>query len=399
MTEPGDPALPPRVRASPALSAVPPYPFAELEEGAARRRRAGREVLNFGIGDPDLPPPTWLVESAQHALADPFGQGYSTSRGEEALREAIARWMLVRFGVRVDPQSEVVVLVGSKEGLVGLPRALLGPGEGVGVPDPGYPVYTAATVLAGGRAVRLPLDRESGYLPNWDAFPHGPRLVYLNYPNNPTGRTVDVPALREAVDRARDQRFLLAYDNAYSEMAYGGSPAPSVLEVPDASHVAVEFHSFSKTFGVAGWRLGFAVGNAEAIRLLTRLKSQGDSGAATPLQRAAAEALGRYQGREPPVEVRSSIEEYRRRLERLSAGLTGLGFSAPMPEGGLYLWQEVERGEGARFARQLLEETGIAVTPGAAFGSSGAGNVRWAATRPGAEIDRALTLLRSRPPV
>ena len=388
---------PPRLTASPALDAVPPYPFAELERQAERLRTDGQEVLNFGIGDPDLPPPAWLVESAQREIAAPRASRYSTSRGEPEFREAIAAWMQGRFGVRADMDREIAVLIGSKEGLASMPRALCRPGDTVGVPDPGYPAYRAAVRLALAEPALLPLRAEQGYRPDWDRLRGGTRLVYLNYPNNPTGRVASLSDLAEAVDRARDGGFLIAYDNAYSEVTFGSHPAPSILEVPGGAEVAVEFHSLSKTFGVAGWRLGFAVGNADALDLLVKLKSQSDSGACTPLQRAAATALARYRGRDPPVEVARSVAEYGRRLRSLSDGLTKLDMRAPMPEGGLYLWQEVGDEGGERFAARLLGSSGIAVTPGSGFGGSGKGYVRWAATRPMVEVERALARLATGP--
>ncbi len=392
MSRPG-PVLP--VRESAALAGLPRYPFVALEARIAERRRAGLPVLNFGIGDPDLGPAPALREAARRAVLSDETHRYSTSAGEPELREAIARWVRVRFGVSLDPAEEVVVLSGSKEGLAQFPRAILDAGSRVLVPDPGYPVYRAAAVLAGTRPVTLPLIEREDWRPDWEAAPAAARLCYLNYPNNPTGAVLGVDGLREAAERARDGRFLVAYDNAYSEVTFGGFRAPSLLEVPGGREVGVEFHSFSKTFGVPGWRLGFAIGNAEALRALVKLKSQGDSGVSLPMQRAAIEALGWYQGAERPRTVEASVREYGERLRRLVDGLTGLGMSATLPGGGLYLWQRAPGGSGEGFATRLLAEHGIVVAPGGGFGDAGRAYVRWSVTRPSDEIDRAISLMAS----
>jgi LL-diaminopimelate aminotransferase len=382
---------------STVLRSLPPYPFATLERRAEERRRAGAALHPFHIGDPDLPPPPSVVEAAARAAQDPQNCRYSSSRGEPELREAIGRWMRVRFGVHVDPDTEVAVLIGSKEGLALLPRALADAGDLVGVPDPGYPAYRAAATLSGARIGVVPLDPTDHWRPVWDRLEGAPRLVYLNYPNNPTGAAIDLVALTEAVDRARDGGWTLAFDNAYSELTYGPTGAPSILEVPGGREVGVEFHSFSKTFGVPGWRIGFAVGNASAIAALVKLKGQSDSGAALPLQRAAEAALALYRGRERPPEVERPVREYGRRLARLSQALGAHGVEAPVPDGGLYLWHRAPRGSGSAFADALLDATGILVTPGRAFGPAGEGYVRWAVTRPIAEIEEVDGLLSRAP--
>jgi LL-diaminopimelate aminotransferase len=381
----------PRAR---ALARLPPYPFALLEQKASAAEGT-RRVLRFAIGDPDLPPPSSLVQAALGAMRTPGGNRYSSSRGEPELREAFAEWFHKRFGVSVDPAREVAVLVGSKEGLTALPRALLDPGARVIVPDPGYPAYENAVRLARLRPARLPLDPERGWRPVWDRMPAGGSLVYLNYPNNPTGAVVGRETLAEGLDRVREAHATLAYDNAYSELTFGGPPAPSILELPGAREVAVEFHSLSKTLGIPGWRIGFAVGNAERIAALTDLKSHSDSGAARPLQSAAAQLLREYGAEGWPAEVRSALDEYGQRLRTLAKGLTEAGWPVDEPRGTLYLWQRVPRGDGARFAGTLLEKYGILVTPGGAFGRGGRRYVRWAVTAPSADLAEALDRLRS----
>ncbi len=384
---------PPAFREAIRLARVPPYPFAELERRAAEQERPGRPVLKFAIGDPDLPPPEVLTRALAEILrSDPTSHGYSTSRGEPTLREAVARFLRVRFGVPIDPEREVAILVGSKEGLSGLPRALLGPGEAVAVPDPGYPAYVAAALLNDLAVERLPLRPGGGWLPDWEGLSARVGLAYLNYPNNPTGQVARLPDLKEAVDWAHDHGSALAFDNAYSEITYGSEPAPSILEVPGAREVAVEFHSLSKTFGIPGWRVGFAVGNPDLLRLLVRLKSQSDSGAATPLQRAAVAALGLYRGRERPPEVARAVATYGERIRALAAGLEALGLEVVPPQGALYVWQRVRSG-GADLAERLLDRAGILVTPGSAFGRGGEEYVRWSVTRPLSEIETALRRL------
>jgi LL-diaminopimelate aminotransferase len=389
----GDP--PPMASIADDLARVPPYPFASLEEQARGMAQRGRPVLRFAVGDPDLPPPEALLEGVRESLSAVGAHAYSTSRGEPSLRGAIATWMRARFGVSVDPQSEVAVLLGTKEGLTALPRALLNRGDSVAVPDPGYPAYSGGAILGGYRVERFPLDPEAGWTPIWSRLRPGARLAYLNYPNNPTGQVAGKSILKEAIEEARDRRMILAFDNAYSEITFGDAPAPSLLQIPGGRDVGVEFHSFSKTFGVPGWRLGFAVGNATILDSLVRLKSQVDSGAPTPLQRAAIRGLQLYSNARRPAAIEANVAEYRARSECLSDGLRELGETFVPPAGTLYLWQQAKGGSGTALASQLLKEHAILVTPGEAFGVGGSGYVRWAITRPRQDIVAALSRLRS----
>jgi LL-diaminopimelate aminotransferase len=371
------------------LERLPPYPFRELEEKASR---AGgeRRVLRFAIGDPDIPPPNALIDAAAAAMRLADGNRYSSSAGESVLREAVAAWMQRRFRVSVDPDREVCVLVGSKEGLSGLPRAILNPGDVVVVPDPGYPAYATAVHLGRFRLATLPLRPNAGWLPDWGLLPSNGRLLYLNYPNNPTGAVAGREELRTAVHLARDTGFRIAYDNAYSEITFAGERAASILEVPDARDVALEFHSLSKTLGIPGWRIGFAVGNAEMVRALVKLKSNSDSGAAMPLQHAAVAGLALYGDRGWSSDVRRSIAEYGRRLSTLAGGLRRLGWEVARPKGTLYLWHRAPGGDGGVFADRLLDKAGVLVTPGGAFGRLGREYVRWAATSGRSDIGEAL---------
>lgn len=384
--------------ASRLLARLPPYPFAELERKARSVPSEGPRVLRFAIGDPDIPPPESVVAAAERALRSAGGHRYSSSRGEDGLRAAFAQWMQRRFGVQLDADREVVVLLGSKEGLAVLPRALLDPGERVGVPDPGYPAYANAALLARARPVPLRLEAERGWKPDWARLPKELRLLYLNYPNNPTGAVATLDELRPAVELARAGRFLIAYDNAYSEITFGDRPAPSILQIEGAREVAVEFHSLSKTLGVAGWRIGFAVGQPEALAALTSLKSHADSGAALPLQRAAEEALALYGSTGWPEEVRRAVRTYGERLTVLAEGLVGLGFQVPPPTATLYLWHRARRESGEELALRWLETRRILVTPGGAFGRRGRPYVRWSATASLEEIREALGRLGAEGP-
>ncbi|MFG1530490.1 MAG: aminotransferase class I/II-fold pyridoxal phosphate-dependent enzyme, partial [Thermoplasmata archaeon] len=347
--------------------------------------------------EPDLPPPLEVLDALRASIDRPGDHRYSSSAGEPELRQAIARFLKLRFGVVADPEHEVVVLLGSKEGLTLMPRLLRTRREVVGIPDPGYPAYESAAQLAGARPVRWPLIPEEGYAPDWDRLPARARLVYLNYPNNPTGRIADRDQLRAAVEMARDRGFALAYDNAYSEISFGDRPAPSIWEVPGAREVAVEFHSFSKTFGIPGWRLGFAVGPRPLIAAMIRYKSQVDSGPALPLQRAAQAGLALYRGPRRPAPIERRVTEYRRRALQLCRGLDRLGYAVEPPQGGLYVWHRARLASGAEEAERWLSRYGILVTPGGAFGPAGAPFVRWSVTRPSNEIASAVQRLGEPP--
>jgi LL-diaminopimelate aminotransferase len=377
------------IRVSNHLKKLPPYPFAKLEAHASAARARGEDVVDLSIGDPDLPPPRAVVEAVREGVRRQDLQGYSSSRGERFFREAVADWYAGRFGVDLDPDREVCCLIGSKEGLANLARAYVDPGSSVLCPDPGYPVYAAgATVLNGGTPLSMPLLPPT-FLPDPDAL-DGPtlRLAYLNYPNNPTGAVVSRSHLAECVAKARENDILLAHDLAYSELAFDPANAPSILQVDGAKECAIEFHSLSKTFSMTGFRLGMAVGNADAVAALVKVKSQLDSGAPKFLQWAGAEALRLYQGANPPREVRDAADTYRRRLTRLTNGLAEYGLPARMPRAAFYLWHRVS-GDGLTFAERLGEKN-VMVTPGDAFGNTAREYVRWAVTQPEERIQVAL---------
>jgi len=382
-----------RIEQSERLKRIPPYLFAGIEGKVSQMRARGAEIFDLSIGDPDLPTPPEIVKVLQSAMAEKENQGYSSSKGEMFFREAVANWYSKRFGVKVDASNEVCALIGSKEGLANISNALVNPGEKVIVPDPGYPVYAnGATFLSGGRTVKIPLLEENGFLPEIDKIdPSGVKLMYLNYPNNPTGAVADKGFLKEAVDFARDRNIVICYDNAYSEMSFGKEAAPSILEIPGALGCCVEFNSCSKTFNMTGTRVGFAVGAADAVTALAKVKSQMDSGLPPYVQRAGAYALSLYKGKEPPAVVRKNIDVFAKRMRLLSEGLCRIGISCGCSPATFYLWVKVG-GSSIAFANRLLEK-GIVVTPGIGFGDCGEGYIRFALTKDEPTIEKVIARL------
>ncbi len=373
---------------------LPPYPFARWAAEVSRVQRLGMDVIRLDIGNPDLAPHEAVVQALCESAGKADTHGYSGYRGLPSLRRAAAAYYERRFGVCLDPEKEIVPLIGSKEGIVNLALACLDPGDLVLVPDPGYAPYTMGAMLVGAEVATLPLLAENDFLPDLDAVPESiasrAALMWLNYPNNPTGAVADLDFLSEAVAFARRYDVLLCYDAPYCDVTYDGYVAPSILEVEGARDVAVEFNSLSKTYNMAGWRLGMAVGNAEVLAALTQVKSNVDSGMFHPLQEAAIRALtvdGAW------IAARNDI--YRERLQLLVDGLHTLGMSATLPRAGLYLWVAVPDGESAEeCARRWLEEAGVAVAPGSFFGPVGSGYLRISATAPTARIRDAMARLR-----
>ncbi|MDA8145281.1 MAG: LL-diaminopimelate aminotransferase [Thermaerobacter sp.] len=363
------------------IERVPPYHFAQIDRKKAAALARGVDVINLGIGDPDRPSPPWVVEEVCRQARDPATHRYPDYDGLGAFREAVAAYYARRFGVELDPAREVLTLIGSKEGLAHLVWALVDPGDVALVPDPAYPVYRTHTLLAGGTPYSLPLRSERGFLPDLAAVPaqvaRRSKVLFLNYPNNPTGAVADREFLTTAIEFCRRYDLVLAYDNAYAEMTFDGYTAPSILELPGAREVAVEFYSLSKPFNMTGWRIAACVGNAEVIRALGVIKTNTDSGQWNAVQRAGIAALG-----DRAAEFIAGMREvYRRRRDVLVEGLRRAGWEVPLPRATFYLWARVpgEQDAGA-FAERLLEEAGVVVTPGPGFGEHGAGFVRLALT-------------------
>lgn len=371
-----------RPRASRRLGDLPPYPFAEIDRRVEEKRRQGVDVINFGIGDPDLPTPPHIVERLREECRRPENHRYPSYRGMDRFREAAAGWFQERFGVSLDPEKEVLALIGSKEGIAHLPLAFLDAGDTALVPDPGYPVYHSATILCGGVPVPVPLREDRGYLPDLGKLESGlldrARLLFVNYPNNPTAAVANLSFFEELVYYAAKHDLIIAHDNAYCEITYDGYRSPSLLEVKGAKEVSIEFHSLSKTYNMTGWRIGFAVGGEGIISALGQVKTNVDSGVFNAVQLAAVAAL------EGPQDcVRENCEVYRRRRDMLVASLRSLGWEVTPPKATLYLWMRVPQGyDAASFTGELLERAEVVVVPGTAYGACGEGYVRFSLTLP-----------------
>jgi LL-diaminopimelate aminotransferase len=362
------------------LDAVPPYLFAELERKLATARAQGIDVISLGIGDPDLPTPDALVERMAREVRDPATHQYPTNRGAPEFLEAAADFYRARFGVELDPVTEVLAVLGGKEGVAHVALCCLEPGDLCLSPDPGYPPYTAGPVFAGADVHYLPLREELGFLPDIDAIPDEvlgrANLLYLNYPNNPTGAIVGEGLFERAVDFARAHGLIVVHDNAYSELCFGGYRAPSFLETPGAREVGVEIFSLSKGWNMTGWRCALMAGNAEVVERYRHLKTNLDSGMFEALQRVAATALTEL--RDFPREM-SAV--YERRRDLVVDALRAIGLDATPPRATPYVWVRVPDGyTSASFTELVLEEAAVVVSPGPAYGPSGEGFVRLSLT-------------------
>ena len=362
------------------LSQLPPYLFVEIDRKKEAARAAGRDIIDFGVGDADHPTPEFIVERMAKAVRDGKNHRYSLGVGRLEFRQAAAEFFSRRFGVRLDPHTEVLALLGSKEGLGHLPTAVVNPGDTVLVPEPAYPVYASGTVFAGGVCHTLPLCEKDGWLPVFDEVPpellRKARLMFLNYPNNPTAACAPLSFFERAVEFAREYGILIAHDAAYSEVYFGERPA-SILQVDGAKDVCIEFHSLSKTFNMTGWRIGFAVGNAGVLTALAGVKSNLDSGVFDPIQEAGIEAL---RGFDRP-EVREQVDVYRRRRNILVGGLREAGWSIAAPQATFYVWARCPGGcDSMTVASRILDHADVVVIPGAGFGRCGEGFIRFALT-------------------
>ena len=367
------------------IERLPPYLFAEINRKVAEKQAQGVDVISFAIGDPDLPTPPHVIESLREASLDPANHRYPETEGLPELREAIARWYEGRFGVALDPQREVLPLIGSKEGIGHIALCFIDPGDVALVPDPGYPVYAVGTMFAGGEAYYLPLREENDFLPDLESVPEAvarrAKVLWLNYPNNPTGAVADLEFFERAVAFAKRYGIAVLHDGPYSEVAFDGYRPPSFLQVPGAREVGIEFHSLSKSYNMTGWRIAMVVGNAAIIDALMRVKSNLDSGIPQAIQRMAIAAL---EGPQDCIEEHNRV--YQRRWDRLVSALTRLGLRVRPPKASLYVWARVPEGTtqtgspSMGFATRLLEEAGVVVTPGIGYGPSGEGYVRLSLT-------------------
>ena len=372
------------------LQAMPPYMFAELERKIADKRAAGIDVISLGIGDPDRPTYPHVVEAMQAAVADPANHNYPSNRGRQEFREAFSDFYDRRFGVAIDPETEVIPAIGAKECIYNLCFAFLDPGDVALASDPGYPVYTGGPILAGAEAVLLPLKEELGFAPDLDAIDaqtaERARLLFLNYPNNPSGAIVPDGFFEKVVEFARENEILVVHDNAYSETTYDGYVAPSFLATPGAREVGVEVFSLSKGYNMTGWRVGAILGNADAIQTYWRLKTNVDSGLFEAIQMAAVAAL---EGPDEPLEEMNAI--YARRRDLTVDTLRAIGVDVKSPKGTIYVWAPVPEGHtSTSFCEMVLEEAAVVISPGSMYGRSGEGYFRISLTTPDERLTEAL---------
>ncbi|MGN6815910.1 MAG: LL-diaminopimelate aminotransferase [Solirubrobacterales bacterium] len=376
------------------LEAIPPYKFQELEQQIADKRAAGIDVISLGIGDPDQPTYGHIVEAMQEAVANPAYHQYPSNRGREEFRSAFAEFYDRRFGVEIDPASEVIPAIGAKECIYNLCFAFLDPGEVALASDPGYPVYTGGPILAGARAELLPLVPELGFAPDLGAvsaeIAAKARLMFINYPNNPTGAVVPDGFFEQVIEFAREHEILVVHDNAYSETTYDGYVAPSFLATPGAKEVGVEVFSLSKGYNMTGWRCAAVLGNAEAIQTYWRLKTNIDSGLFEAIQMAGVAAL---QGPNEPLQRMN--ETYTRRRDLVVSALSEIGVEVTAPKGTIYVWAPVpENHTSTSFCELVLEEAAVVVSPGSMYGPSGEGFFRIALTTPDERIEEAVERMR-----
>ena len=376
------------------VEAMPPYMFAELERRVADKRAAGIDVISLGIGDPDRPTFPYIVEAMQAAVADPANQNYPTNRGRQEFRDALARFYGERFGVEIDPETEVIPAIGAKECIYNLCFAFLDPGGLALSSDPGYPVYTGGPVLAGAEYELLPLLPERDFTPDLEALPQDARararLMFLNYPNNPTGAVAPEGFFEQVVEFAREHEILVVHDNAYSETTYDGYVAPSFLATPGAKEVGVEVFSLSKGFNMTGWRCAAIAGNADAIRSYWQLKTNVDSGLFEAVQMAGASALAG-----PRSERDEMNRVYARRRDLVVEALAEIGVEVEPPKGTIYVWAPVPVGHtSTSFAELVLEQAAVVVSPGSMYGPSGEGFFRISLTTPDDRIAEAVTRMR-----
>jgi LL-diaminopimelate aminotransferase len=376
------------------IKRLPPYLFAEIEKIIKEKKSQGIDLIPLSIGDPDFPPPRFIIEAIKEEVANPKNHNYSFSQGEPDFRDAVVGWYKKRFNVDLQ-HDQVVALLGSKEGIANIARAFINPGDKVLVPDPAYPVYAnGSTILCDGTTVPLPLLEVNGFKPDFQAVnPKNIKMMFLNYPNNPTAATVDKGFLKEAVDFAKSSNIILCYDNAYSEITYDGYRAPSILEVDGAMDVAIEFHSLSKTFNMTGDRIAFAVGNKQLVTGLTKVKSQIDSGPPVYIQKVAVKALQSYKNNEPPDFLKKNNQVYRERRDVFIERLCSLGFKCIKPKATFYLWLNCNS-DSMEFTTKLLN-VGVVVTPGVGFGECGENHVRFALTQPKEKIEEACDRIES----
>jgi len=370
-----------------------PYLFVEINKKIAEKKAKGEEIVSFAIGDPDMPTPAHVINSLCQAARDPANHRYPESEGMPELHKAIADWYKKRFSVDLDPATEVLPLIGSKEGIGHIAFCFIDPGDIALVPDPAYPVYSIGTELAGGRPYYLPLREISGFLPGFDGIRDDilqkTKVLWINYPNNPTGAVADLAFFNRVVEFARKHNILVCHDGPYSEVAFDGYQPVSFMQAEGAKEIGIEFHSLSKTYNMTGWRIGMAVGNTQAIGALRTLKSNLDSGIPQAIQRMAIEALS---GPQDVVAEHNGV--YQRRRDLICEVLNNIGLQVTPPKASLYVWAKVPEGyNSVDFTADLLDQVGVAVTPGVGYGHSGEGYVRLSLTIADASLVKGLSRL------
>ncbi len=375
-----------RFELSERLKKLPPYLFAELDEMKSKKEKEGIKVLDFGVGDPDLPTPKHIVEEMKKAVEKVENQKYPSYEGKREFREAVKNFYKRRKGVDVEEDS-IIALIGSKEGIAHLPLAFVNNGDYVIYTEPGYPVYHASTVFAGGIPYEIPLKEENNFLPELESIPdevaRKAKIMFLNYPNNPTTAVAEMDFIKEAVDFCIDNNIILAHDAAYSEIAFDYRPR-SFLEYDEAFECVIEFGSLSKTYNMTGWRIGYALGNKEAVSGLLKIKTNVDSGVFNAIQDAAIAALN---GNDGVIDENNRV--YKERRDFLVDGLKKLGFNVEKPKATFYVWLKVGM-PSIEFTKRLLDRAAILVTPGIGFGKSGEGFVRFSLTKDVSVIKEAL---------
>ena len=384
------------MRFSQRVQSLPPYLFAGIERKIAERKAAGRDVISLGIGDPDLPTPAHIVAALSQAAADPATHQYPSNQGELAFREAVASFYASRFAVKLDAATEIVPLLGAKEGIAHVCLALLDPGDVALAADPGYPVYVTGPMLADGAAISLPLRADLGFQPDLEAISGADleraRMIFVSYPNNPTGAVIEDDFFARLVAFARAHDLVVVHDNAYADITYDGYVAPSFLQTPGARDVGVEMFSLSKSYNMTGWRSGAVVGNPDLVDAFWRLKTNMDSGMFAAVQRASVAALT---GSQQCVADMCAV--YERRRDLLVEALRAIGMHVMAPKGTIYLWVPVPDGyTSASFTEQVLEQADVVVTPGAAYGACGEGYVRLSLTVPDDRLQEAVRRIEER---
>jgi len=377
------------------LQSLPAYLFVEIDKAKRKARAEGRDIIDLGVGDPDQPTPEYIIEALYQAAQDPGNHRYALDQGMPALRRSIQGWYKRRFGVNLNADDEILPLIGSKEGIAHIPSAFINQGDYSLVPDPCYPPYKGGTILAGGRPYLMPLRESNSFLPDLDRIPISirkkSRLIYVNYPNNPTGAVADREFYRELIKFARRNKIIIVSDLAYSEMSYDGYRAPSLLELEGANEVTIEFHSLSKTYNMTGWRIGWACGNPQVVAALGKVKSNVDSGIFSAIQLAGIAALDG-----PKAQIGDMCNLYQERRDVMVDGLRSLGWEIRSPQATFYIWIRLpkKRESSINFASLLLSKADLVVTPGVGFGRYGEGYIRMALTVPEARLKEAISRIK-----